>query len=195
MIYCLVPARIGSRRLKKKNIFPVLGKPMILWTLEEALKSKFLTKENIFISTESVEIKQICSSFKIIDRPENLSKDDVWTQEVVNHFIEEKNILDDDIIVILQSNSPEIKSETIDECIEKLISNNLWQVHTVDEELINNGAIQVYYAKVKNHKGKVNYNGFVITDWIDIHYEEDVKIVETKILKRIKQNEHNKDRT
>ena len=186
MIYCIVPARIGSKRLKKKNIFPVLGRPMILWTLNEALKSKYLDKQNIYISTESIEIEQVCAGFNIINRPESLSLDNIWTQDVVNHFIDSVNISDEDIIVILQPNSPEIQSEVIDECIEKLIHNNLWQVHTVDKDFINNGAIQVYLAKVRTHKGKVNYNGFVVTDWIDIHYEKDVKEVEKKITKKDK---------
>ena len=184
MIYGIIPARIGSKRLKEKNIVSVLGKPMICWTIDAALGSKYLNKDNLFVSTESEKIKNICKNVNIIDRPKELSGDKVWTQDVINHFIEVKNIKDEDIIVILQANSPEVDSKTIDKCIDKLINNSLWQVHTVDENMINNGAIHVYFSEIKHHKGKVNYNGYVKTDWIDVHYRKDVEEVEKKMLKK-----------
>ena len=62
-----------------------------------------------------------------------------------------------------------------------LINKNLWQVHTVDEELINNGALQAFKYKLRNHKGKANYNGVIITNWVDVHTIEDIKLLE-KIL-------------
>lgn len=184
MIYCIIPARGGSKRLSRKNIYPVLGKPMIFWTLEAASESSYIDKKNIFISTEDKEIADLCKDYNLLERPAHLAQDNVWTQEVVNHFIQEKQLEENDIIVLLQANSPEINTKTIDLCIEKLIKNNLWQVHTVDQNYINNGAVHVYYSNVKDHKGKVNYNGVVMTDWIDVHHIEDVIEVEKKILKR-----------
>ena len=47
--------------------------------------------------------------------------------------------------------------------------------------MINNGAIQVLKRKVRKHKGKVNYNGVVLTDWLDIHTIDDVKELESII--------------
>lgn len=186
MIYCIIPARGGSKRLKRKNIQPVLNKPMIMWAIEAAIDSKHIDKSNIFISTEDEEISEICKDYNVIQRPEYLARDDIWTQDVVNHFIEQKNIKDEDLIVILQANSPEIECHVIDRCIDKLMNENLWQVHTVDQNYVNNGAIHVYYVKVREHKGKVNYNGVVVTDWIDVHYEEDIKDIEKKILEKNK---------
>ena len=61
-----------------------------------------------------------------------------------------------------------------------LVEKQLWQVHTVDENFINNGAIHVMRKKVSTHVGKVNYNGVVKTNWLDVHTEEDlnkIKIV------------------
>ena len=54
----------------------------------------------------------------------------------------------------------------------------LWQVHNGDENFIHNGAIQVMKRKVSNHKGKVNYNGVIKTDWIDVHVKEDIETLE-----------------
>ena len=71
-----------------------------------------------------------------------------------------------------------IRYNKIELLIDMLINNKLWQVNTIDESMINNGAIQVIKRKVKKHKGKVNYNGVVKTNWIDVHTIEDIKILE-----------------
>jgi CMP-N-acetylneuraminic acid synthetase len=182
-IIVLIPARGGSKRLPRKNIYPVKGKPMILYTVEAALKSKYINSSNLYISTEDVEIKKLAeqNNIKVIERPSELSTDNVWTQDVINHASEVLGLKSEDIIVVLQANSPQITLPVIDKCIEMLIENNLWQVHTVGEDMINNGAIQVMRQKVSAHKGKVNYNGVVVTDWMDIHTYEDVKQVEKMI--------------
>lgn len=182
-VFFIIPARIGSKRLKEKNIFPVLEKPMIRWTIDAAKKSKYY-KSNIYVSGDSEKISNLCKDVNFIDRPKELTGDKVWTQDVVNHFIEVKNIKDKDIIVILQANSPEIDHQTIDLCIEKLINESLWQVHTVDEDMINNGAIHAYLAEVKDHAGKVNYNGVIKTNWIDVHFKKDVEAVELRLLNK-----------
>jgi len=174
MIHCLIPARGGSKRLKGKNIYPLKGKPLIHWTIDAALKSKYINKNNLYISTEDQKIKDVCAGFNIIDRPPELAGDDVWTQPVVDHFTQSIKSQDDDIIVLLQANSPQITGSVIDQCIDKLINNNLWQVHTTGEDLIHNGAIHVYRKFVSSHLGKVSYNGYVLTNWIDVHTKNDI---------------------
>lgn len=175
-IIAIIPARGGSKRLRYKNTYPLFGKPLIIWTIEAALKSKYINRDNLYVSSESKRVKDVVGDrCNLIDRPKYLSKDTVWTQEVINHSIDFlKNISDEDILVILQANSPQITTEIIDRSIDKLIKENLWQIHTVDKNLVNNGAIHIMRAKVRNHKGKPNYNGVIITDWIDVHYKEDI---------------------
>jgi CMP-2-keto-3-deoxyoctulosonic acid synthetase len=114
-------------------------------------------------------------------RSDQLSGDKIWTQDVINDAIKNLNLADDDLIVILQANSPQITTEIIDQCIDKTLNNNLWEVHTVDNEFIHNGAIQVIRKKVCDHKGKVNYNGFVLTNWVDVHTKNDIELLEKLI--------------
>jgi CMP-N,N'-diacetyllegionaminic acid synthase len=181
-IYALIPARGGSKRLPRKNIYPVMGKPMIMYSIEAAQGSRFLKKDNIYVSTEDAEIKEVVKPYvKVMDRPMELALDHVWTQDVVNHFAEQVKADKDDLIVIIQANSPQLTSEIIDQCIDMLFTNKLWQVHTVDENLINNGAVQVLYNFVGQHQGKVNYNGVVITNLVDVHTLEDVHTVERQM--------------
>ncbi len=56
-VVCIIPARIGSKRLKNKNIRPLNGKPLIAWTLEEARKSHLIGK--IIVSTDDQTIADI----------------------------------------------------------------------------------------------------------------------------------------
>jgi CMP-N-acetylneuraminic acid synthetase len=181
-IYVMIPARGGSKRLLRKNIFPVLGKPMLLYTIDAAKKSRFIKEEDIYVSTEDYEIKMLAEKHcKVVDRPVELAGDKVWTQDVIDHFIEKLQINEEDIVVVLQANSPEITAEIIDRGIELLLQHKLWQVHSVDQDFINNGAIQIMRSKVGKHRGKPNYNGVVITDWIDLHTLEDVQQVEERL--------------
>ena len=134
--------------------------------------------KNLYINTDFDKVIDIAKrrNIKVIERPKHLAGDKVWTQPVINHTEDELGGLnDEDIIVILQANSPQITTEKIDECIKMLIDNKLHDVHTIDVNMINNGAIQVIKRKVRNIKGKVCYNGVVMTDWIDVHTIEDIK--------------------
>ena len=74
----VIPARLGSTRIKKKNIKLFDGKPIISYSILELKKSKIFKK--IFVSTESKLIKKISENFGAsVDfiRPESLSKDNV----------------------------------------------------------------------------------------------------------------------
>ena len=80
----IIPARGGSKRIKKKNIKQFLGKPIISYSIETALKSNLFSK--IHVSTDSLEIKKISEKNKInIDfmRPKNLANDNVGLIEVL----------------------------------------------------------------------------------------------------------------
>ena len=176
-IIAVIPAREGSKRLKHKNVYLLNGTPLIEYTINAALQSKYINKENLYVNTDFDKVIDIAKkrNIQVIERPSHLAGDKVWTQPVINHTDDELGGLDDeDIIVILQANSPQITTEKIDECIDMLINNDLFEVHTIDSTMINNGAIQVIKRKVRKQQGKVCYNGVVMADWIDVHTIEDI---------------------
>ena len=101
----IIPARLGSIRIKKKNIRLFSGKPMIAYPIQELKKSKIFNK--IFVSTEDNEIKKIAEKYGAsVDflRPKKLSKDKVPLNLVL------KNVISD----------LERKGEIFDEMIEAL---------------------------------------------------------------------------
>ena len=184
-VACIIPARGGSKRLPRKNMHPLLGKPLVCWPIEACLKSKYLDQKNIFVSTEDPEIKSLVEGLgvNVIDRPARLSEDSIWTQDVLSHakdHLESKGIAFD-IMVRVQANSPQVQPEKIDECIEKLINRNLWEVFTVDQDGVEDAAIHALLRKCIDQKALSVYKGVVHTDYTDIHTIDDIKRVEEKI--------------
>ena len=94
-VYAIIPARGGSKRIKKKNIKLFNGKPMIFWIIKKILFSKLFDK--IIVSTEDKEIKKVsynCGADIVINRPPNLSDDRTITHDVIKHaikWLEEQN--------------------------------------------------------------------------------------------------------
>ena len=117
-VIAVIPARGGSKRLPRKNILPVGGKPLIGWTIEAAQKSNYV--DDIIISTDDQEIADVASVFGVSVpdlRPESLASDTATTQSVLLHTIE-KYEQGADIVVLLQPTSPLRTYKHIDEAIE-----------------------------------------------------------------------------
>ena len=186
-ILCIIPARGGSKRLPRKNIHSFLGKPLMTWSIEACKNSKYLNEDNIYVSSEDDEILDIAlnNEVNIIRRPISLSGDTVWTQEVLKHAVDclDRNN-EIDIIVRVQANSPQIKPSKIDECIEKLLDHNLWEVFTVNQLGIEDAAIHVMRRSCVNQNALSVYKGVVDTNYTDVHTIEDLKIVEKLMSKK-----------
>ena len=114
----IIPARGGSKRLPRKNILDLCGKPLISWSIEAALKSKYISK--VVVSSDDEEILNISSNFgaDIIKRPYELANDTATTFDAIKHTI--NNLEKYDYIVLLQPTSPLRNEKHIDEAIELL---------------------------------------------------------------------------
>lgn len=119
----IIPARGGSKGLPRKNIRDLCGKPLIAWSIEKALKSKFL--DEIMVTTDSEEIAQIARQFGAnvpFLRPVSLASDTATTFDAVKHVLDfyEKKF---DYIVLLEPTSPLREDSDIDAMIQKLVDN------------------------------------------------------------------------
>ena len=175
-IYAMIPARLDSKRLPRKNIHPFLGKPMIYYAIEACKSSKLI--DRVFVSTESEEVAQIASEFgaEILLRPKNLAEDDVPTQAVMKHFA--NTFKEMDLLVLVQANSPSVRAENIDKAINKIIKHNLREVRSVDKNGLENGAIWIATREAIFWDGLTVYFGVVVDEAVDIHTFEDLKIAE-----------------
>jgi len=136
-VIAVIPARSGSKGLPGKNTKPLCGKPLIAWSIKEALKSKHI--DEICVSTDSEEIIKIARDFGAnpnFKRPAELAQDDSTTTDVLLHALEEYKKINKyfDIIVCLQPTSPTRESQDIDESLELLVNNNdAWSAASVAE--------------------------------------------------------------
>ena len=115
----LIPARAGSKGIKNKNMTILNGKPLIFYTIQEALK--VCPKESIYTSSDSTSIIDYAKSLGVnaILRPESLATDESTSSEVIKHFIGEiKDDLDDYTILYLQPTSPLRNSSHINEALK-----------------------------------------------------------------------------
>ena len=90
----IIPARLGSKRIKEKNIKKFFGKPIIYYSIELALKSRLFSK--IHVSTESKKIKNIVEKFGLkIDflRNKKFSTDRAKLIDVFRHVVKKFKLL------------------------------------------------------------------------------------------------------
>lgn len=107
----IVPARGGSRRLPRKNIADLGGKPLLQWTLEAARESGIFDK--VWVSTEDQEIGHIAHILWPDcwwHRAPKLALDDTPSLAVVQEIADQAN---GDVFVLLQPTSPFRTSEDI----------------------------------------------------------------------------------
>lgn len=124
----IIPARGGSKRIPRKNLVDLGGKPLIAHSIISAKKSKYLNGR-IFVSTEDSEIARVAKKYgtQVRARPHELATDKATTLSVLKHAIGtlESQGLDFDTVVLLQATCPFRKTSTIDKSIKKLWGN--WQ--------------------------------------------------------------------
>jgi len=86
MNIAIIPARGGSRRIKRKNIRDFHGKPIIAYSIDAAIRSGLF--DDVVVSTEDNEIAQIARNYGAstpFTRPNFFAHNEIGTQEVAQH--------------------------------------------------------------------------------------------------------------
>ena len=115
----IIPARGGSKRFPRKNVYPFLGKPLVAHSILESVQCDGIG--GTFVSTDDEEIKRVSIEYgaEVIDRPVNLSGDHTTTAEVLHHAVQ--NIINQgvefDYLVLLQPTNPLRPKDLLDNAI------------------------------------------------------------------------------
>lgn len=122
-ILAVIPARGGSKGLQKKNIRPLLGKPLIIWSIENALNQEIL--DDVVVSTDDIEIsnisKEIGASIPFL-RPVELAQDDTPIYNVIEHLL--ANLKDQyDIVALMEPTSPLRTKYDVSNAVKILVDN------------------------------------------------------------------------
>lgn len=175
----IIPARGGSKRLKNKNIYPVLGKPMLAWSIDACKESAY--NPTIWVSTDSDNVAKVAKQFaaNVHMRDPKLAEDHVYKQAAIRSaakYIEEHD-KKYDIYVSLQANSPEIKSYQIDQGISRLIDNSKDEIFSVDNKLMQNAAFRVFRGEYVFQEDLSTNCGVYVCDIHDVHTIEDIEYI------------------
>jgi CMP-N,N'-diacetyllegionaminic acid synthase len=135
-IIALIPARGGSKGLPRKNILPFVGKPLIAWTIEQAIASNCLAR--VIVSTDDDEIAEVAKKYRAdvpFIRPKELATDDATASDVISHAVDYllKHDGPFDILLLLQPTSPLRTSQDIDNAIALLFAKKAKAVVSVCE--------------------------------------------------------------
>jgi len=126
-ILTIIPARGGSKGLPKKNIKLLLGRPLIAYTIKQALNSRFPDK--VIVSTDSKEIAKISKKYGAevpFLRPKKFAQDTSPSIDVIIHaldWLKKKRKEKFDILVLLEPTSPLRKDDDIDNAIQLFVKN------------------------------------------------------------------------
>ena len=133
----LIPARGGSKSIPRKNIVPLVGRPLLAYTCDASLESRKL--DRIIISTDDDEIATVARDLGIevpFIRPQELAQDRTPSLDVAKHALQwllNEDKWQTDILVLLQPTSPLRKAHHIDEAVEKLLESGADTIVSVIE--------------------------------------------------------------
>ena len=143
-ILAIIPARSGSKGLPGKNIIECAGKPLIAWSIEAAIKSKYISDVLVSTDTEDIaSVAKIYGAWVPFLRDTLLAEDDSNMNDVVNDVL--KNIDDKsiyDLVILLQPTSPLRMVQHIDDAIETYLkkkksdSDTLVSVYEIDPKCL-----------------------------------------------------------
>lgn len=154
----IIPARGGSKRVPKKNIKLLDGKPLIYYTINAA--REIFLDENICVSTDSEEVKEVVEQINLnvpFIRPDYLATDTAGSYEMILHAVEfyEAQGKVYDVVVLLQPTSPFRSAKHIKKALD-IYSSDIDMVVSVKETKAN-----PYYTLFEEEEGflKKSKNG------------------------------------
>lgn len=117
----IIPARGGSKGIKNKNLINFANKPLLYWTIKQAIESKSVSR--VYVSSDSAKILEFSKklgAFPII-RPKKIAKDMSKSEDAIIHAVRSikgkfKNI------IFLQATSPLRVKNDIDNAVKKFDS-------------------------------------------------------------------------
>lgn len=111
----VIPAKIGSRRIPRKNIKPLGGRPLIEWTLDAATRAE--TVDEVVVSTDGDEVREIAARWPVDDivaHPEVTP--DLEAAGVVIDALDQTGQTDGSVLMLLCT-APFRSSKQIDEAV------------------------------------------------------------------------------
>ncbi len=129
LVTAIIPARYASTRLPGKLLLPINGKPLIIYTVEQALKSKLVS--SVIVAADDRRIFEAVVSYgyrAVMTSADHRSGSDRVAEVAVG-------LLEGSIIVNVQGDEPTISPATIDAAVEAIIADPQCDIATTCERI------------------------------------------------------------
>ena len=177
-ILVIIPAKLDSKRLPKKNIQIINNKTLVEYSIDYAKNSKY--KPKIIITSESNLLKEIAEKNSVFfSKRDELLCGDI---EVVDVYIDLLKKLDEkfDLVVCLQPDHPD-REHTFDFCVDYMVDNKYDDLITIEPSFKRSGSVRIFkYDHLINSKVSLRI-GCIKDDATDIHYIEDLEKARIKL--------------
>ena len=117
----MIPVKLNNQRVPGKNLKRFDdGTPLISFIQKAVLESNLIDQAYIYCSSESIQ-EYLLPGMKYLKRPAYLDEDGCNCNDIIREFIK---VVDADVYVVSHVTGPFTKSESIDDCIEKVLNYN-----------------------------------------------------------------------
>lgn len=132
-ILCVIPVRGGSKGIPRKNLKPIAGKPLVAWTIGQALEAKEALEGDhildVIVSTDDAELAEIAREYGAevpFMRPDHLAEDTTATEPVMEHAIEFMTQAGrrPDAVMLLQATSPVRLPGTLERAVRQFAASD-----------------------------------------------------------------------
>jgi CMP-N-acetylneuraminic acid synthetase len=132
----VIAARGGSKRIARKNLAKVGGKPLLAYAIEHARSADHVSR--VCVSTEDAEIREIAQDYSgevPFERPDWLANDTATTNEVILHALDwfDERGETFDVVCSIPVTAPFREPDDIDEAIARLLDSDATSVVGVTE--------------------------------------------------------------
>lgn len=134
-VLAIIPARGGSKGVPRKNVRKCAGKPLLVWSIEAALASRFVSESGmVVVSSDDQEILDTAVMWdaQVVaqERPAHLATDEAATDPVLAYVVRNLAGFTPDLVVLLQPTVPVRREGLVDACIQRLLDTEADAVFT-----------------------------------------------------------------
>lgn len=136
----MIPIKLNSERVKEKNIRPFYdGKPLVHFIQEALIASEKIDEVYIYCSSDAIR-DYLIEGVQFLKRPEFLDSNTSNCNDIIREFMKE---IDADYYVVSHATAPFTKTNSIDRCIDAVVSDNNYDsaftVEKIQTFMWNNG--------------------------------------------------------
>jgi CMP-N,N'-diacetyllegionaminic acid synthase len=131
----IIPARAGSKGIPAKNLIPVCGRPLLVWSIAQARAAEGI--DQVWVSSDGDEILEVArtAGARTIRRPADISGDTATSESAWRHAIDAMEAQGErlDWVVGMQATSPIREPRDLSEALRRAIDENLDSLLSVVE--------------------------------------------------------------